>query len=58
MIKPCPICKKISFSVEKRRLNTAYEKKEQNHLISCKLCFIETIEYYSDLWDSYYNSVR
>lgn len=47
----------ISFTVKRRRLNTAYVDEESNYLTSCLSCYWETVDYYQDLWDDYYSSI-
>lgn len=52
----CPCCQRFML-IRKRRLNTAYVNDESNWMISCDNCYEEAVEYYSDLWDMYYQDI-
>jgi len=45
----------ISFTVKKRRTNSAYADDELNYATCCVSCMMEICEYYQELWDSYYS---
>jgi hypothetical protein len=54
----CPCCnRKRAFGVEERRINTAYADESRNYITSCITCYKTTIEYYADLWESYYRDI-
>lgn len=50
----CPCCEQLMPDVRKRRKNTAYVNDESNWLICCGACFQDMLEYYAELWDTYY----
>lgn len=47
----------ISFTVKNRRLNTRYVNDESNYNKSCLSCYIDTYDFYQDMWDSYYSGL-
>lgn len=50
MLTECQACGETKTTVKRRRLNTLYANDEQNHLTSCLECFVDTWDYYEDLW--------
>lgn len=50
----CPACKTEGIALMTRRLNTAYSDEKKNWLKSCEDCYVEAVEYYTDLWNEYY----
>lgn len=51
----CTMCRRVSFSVKNRRLNTAYVDDELNFQCSCEKCYDASYDYYADLWSDYYS---
>jgi len=52
----CPMCKRRSKTVERRRQHTAYVEEERNFVICCEECFIEVQKYWQDMWEDYYSN--
>jgi hypothetical protein len=50
----CPCCDRASDTIERRRLNTAYDNDAANWLGSCKDCFDAAWAGYEELWKAYY----
>ena len=52
----CPFCLilKDTDRIENRRLNTQYIEEERNWFLSCYECYVETCNYYQEMWDEYY----
>jgi hypothetical protein len=53
----CPVCGEERSDVEKRRLPTAYVDVERNFLTSCRACFDEADEYWSEKMQEYVDMV-
>jgi len=47
-------CGRWSWSIRRRRLNTAYVDEERNYMYSCRECYEEAYEYYAERWADYY----
>jgi hypothetical protein len=50
----CNCCNKYFKYSKRRRLNTQYEEEDRNYLTSCDSCYRKTINYYNELWDTFY----
>lgn len=53
----CPCCKSYMPDIATRRINTAYVNDELNWQTSCGECFLETVDHYNELWDTYWSEV-
>ena len=51
ILQACPLCKKKSYEVKKRRQMTQYCDDEKNYLVSCDECFEEDCEYWQERYD-------
>jgi len=49
----CRICGKIGIHPT-RRMNTAYVNDEQNYVTCCDACYLELLELYQEMWDTYH----
>ena len=54
----CPCCEEPNDgTIAIRRENTAYCDDVNNWLISCRVCFDERDEHWTDAWEDYYGMV-
>lgn len=51
----CDHCGRYFKYPKRRRMSTAYVEEEANYCVECKECFIETQEYWADMWRDYYS---
>lgn len=53
----CPTCRRLSNTVELRRMNTAYYDDTANHSTQCEECHELEWEYNNERWEEYYESL-
>lgn len=53
----CPMCKKESATVERRRQNTAYLEEESNWVTVCEDCFEEIQWQWEQMWRDLYGNI-
>ena len=51
----CKYCNQYFKYPKQRKLNTKYTEEGRNYLSSCNFCYKKTINYYSELWDTFYS---
>jgi hypothetical protein len=52
----CPGCGQLSFTVERRHLNTCYVNEDSNYTTCCLTCFQDLWDMYDEQWREYYSS--
>ena len=52
-MEKCPCCERMSYTVDNRRVNTAYVDDKSNWLNSCLYCYADAEEYYCERWEEY-----
>lgn len=50
----CKYCNQYFKYPKRRRLNAKYTEEDRNYLTSCDFCYRKIINYYSELWDTFY----
>ncbi len=54
----CPCCLELVDDLEFRRRHTYYANEEANLIVACAECQRADADYWADMWQDYWSSVR